>query len=453
MIKNGIRANLSPFRGLILAIFFTLGGLNCQAAANQCKELFADRYSPWIENLTKASPDAQKFWRDTGKKFQEDMQIDINNSTSVYKQAMDEKHPTLAFLFKLGFQYKAERFIVPDFFFMMKNLDFYRQTSAQPMELRLLWTLKHQQYGIEQAMILEPFQDFPANNMAYNIKTSLLPNEAFGKMIANGVFPIGGLETVAGDNRYNVKTNTGSYMLSEFMHDLSHVQALVASPAYAQAHKDVFQARELRWSQMAKKIGYDKMQNYRRMDDGSMTMFIFSESAWGFRPEYKSYINKTSVVQKLTTHEDLLTGKTLREDLSLEDQILLKDELKSIEKNWWKIVDIYGGAAGDLITYIRFDAKYQLPMNVVHESLKNLNNRTEAWNQNDFRDAALVLRFLREAPNFTPARWQFFALAKDPKKSKIYNSLRTIFEGHLGSQMSGFPSFAHYLGIRDTTQF
>ena len=453
MNRNGIKTKLGPFRALVLAILFTLSGLNCQAAANQCSELFADRSSPWIENLAKASPDAQKFWRDTGKQFQTTLQKDLDNNAFLYKRAMDAKHPLIAFLFKLGFQYKSERFIVPDFFFLMKNLDYYRQTSDQPMELRLLWTLKHKQYGLEQSMSLEPFQDFPANNMAYDIKTSLLPNEAFGKMIANGVFPIGGLEAASGNPRQYAEQSTGFYyMLSDFLHDLSHVQSLIENPAFSRAHQNVYKARETRWSLLEEKIGKVKMQNYRKMDEGTMAMFIFSESSWGFHPQYKSYVETSSLVKNLLNNEERITGETLS-NLSADELVILKSELKSIEKNWWKIVAIYGGAAGDLITYSRFDAKYQLPMNLVHDSLARANNTDRNWSLRNFNDAALTLRFLKEAPQFTPTSWQYFALTKDVKNSKVFNSLKKIFEDHDGSQMEGFPSFAHFLGIKDTTKF
>ena len=194
------------------------------------------------------------------------------------------------------------------------------------------------------------------------------------------------------------------------------------------------------------------MQNYRRMDEGTMTMFIFSESSWGFHPQYKSYVETSSLVKNLLNTDERITGETLS-NLSADELVILKSELKSIEKNWWKIVAIYGGAAGDLITYSRFDAKYQLPMNLVHDSLARANNTDGNWSLRNFNDAALTLRFLKEAPQFTPTSWQYFAVTKDVKNSKVFNSLRTIFEDHYGSEMEGFPSFAHFLGIKDTTKF
>lgn len=448
---NGIKAKLSPFRGLILAIFFTLSGLNCQAAANQCRELFADRFSPWIENLTKASPEAQKFWRDTGKQFRETLQKDLDNNVAIYKEAMAEKHPTIAALFKLGFQYKQGRFIAPDFFFLMKNLDFIRQASAQPFEFKLLWTLEHKDYGLEQAMVLTPFQDFPASGLTYKIKTSLISNDGFLKMIRNGQFPLGGLESATDVRRAHAESTGGSYfMISDFMHDLSHLQGFINKPEFARSYLSAYKIKDNHWKQLEKEIGTEKMKNYKRVDDGKMTMFIFSESAWGFHPQLQQHLTKVPFSEKTIASQEAISGAGLR-SLSVENQALLKTELKLIESKWWSMVDVYGGAAADIITFARFDSKYQMPMNVVHESLKYI-NRQENWGRREFQDAALVLRFLREAPNFTAKNWEYFAVTQDLKKSKVYNSLKAIFEGHEGTQMDGFSLMAHFLGIRDTTQ-
>jgi hypothetical protein len=451
MIINGLKANLSPLRALILAIFFTLSGLNCQAAANQCEELFAARSSPWIENLAKASPDAQKFWRDTGKKFQETLQKDLDNNSFFYKEAMLEKHPTIEAMFKLGFQYKSGRFIAPDFFFLMKNLDFMRQASGQPFEFKLLWTLEHKDYGLEQAMVFTPFQDFPAAGLSYKVKTSIIPNDGFMKMIRKGQFPLGGLESATDILRATAENSPNfSYIVSDFMHDLSHVQGFINNPEFAQSYINAYKIKDNRWKQLEKKIGKEKMLNYKRVDEGKLTTFIFSESAWGFHPELKPVLAKLPFSNKLISGQEVISGAELR-ILPAEDQALLRSELKVLESKWWSVVDVYGGAAADLINYPRFSAKYQMPMNVVHTSLKNI-NRKENWGGTEFQDAALVLRFLREAPNFTPKNWEYFAVVQDLGKSKIYSSLRAIFEGHNGSQMSGFTLMAHFLGITDTSK-
>lgn len=454
MDLSRFKSYFKPFRGFLLAIIFTLVALNCQAGANQCSDLFETvRSSPWIANLEKASPDAQKFWRDTGKKFQETLQRDLDHNLVTYKRALDSGHPTIAFLFRLGFQFKNSRFVVPDFFFMMKNLDFVRQSTNLPIELKLLWTLKHKQYGLEQAMALDPFQDFPASQMSYETKTSLLQNDAFGKMIASGVFPIGGLESATGVPReYFERTKSGQYILSDFLHDLSHVQSLIENPDFALAQQRVYKTREFRWSQLEKKIGTESMRNHRRRDEGQPTLFIFSESAWGFQARHKDVLKQTPLAEKLSSTSEKLSGETLQ-SLSPESLTALKAELVVLEKNWWKIVNTYGGAALDLITYNNFsEAKYQFPMNAVLTALQNVNKTGENWRRRDFNDAALVLRFLRESQNFTPQSWEYFAVAKDVKKSKVYQSMRVIFDGHEGSEMRGFSMIAHFLGIRDTTQ-
>ncbi|MFS4459564.1 hypothetical protein [Bdellovibrio sp. HCB2-146] len=451
-LKNR-RNQFKSFKGFVLAIIFTLVGLNCQASANQCSDLFSTAYSStWIANLEKASPEAQKFWRDTGKQFQETLQRDLDHHQDVYKEAKDARHPTIAFLLKLGFGFKGGRLVVPDFFFMMKNLDLMRQSASLPVELKFLWTLKHKQYGLEQALTLDPFQDFQASNMVYETRSSLLPVEAFGKLIANGIFPIGGLESATNTTRFDFDRFKKGSILSDFLHDLSHVQSFIENPDFASVHQNAYKAREIRWAQMEKKIGPDSTRNYRRRDEGGLTLFIFSESSWGFHSRYKEVVEQTPLVHKLSTEQTFISGSILKL-LSSEDQALLKTDLQALEKNWWKIVSSYGGASMDLITYGQFaETKYQLPMNAVLTALKNVNSRTAEWDNRDFNDAALVLRFLKEAPNFSSKSWEYFAITKDVKKSKVYQAMRRIFEGHQGSDMQGFSLLAHYLGIRDTSQ-
>lgn len=451
MNLNGIKANLSPFRALLLAIFFTLSGLNCQAAANQCSELFADRHSTWIENFSKSSPEAQKFWRDTGKLFQETIQRDLDNNVALYKAAMDEHHPTIATLFKLGFYYKQGRFMAPDFFFLMKNLDFAQQASIQPFEFKLLWTLNHKDYGLEQAMVLTPFQDFPASGLTYKTKTSLISNDGFLKMIRNGQFPLGGLESATNYRRVEVEgSGDFYYIISDFMHDLSHIQGFINRPDFAQSYQNAYKTKDNYWKKMAKEIGPEKMRNYKRVDDGKLTMFIFSESAWGFSPLLKHHMAKVPFSEKMMADAEAFDGATLR-NLSAENQALLKAELKVLESKWWSFVEVYGGASADIVTFARFTTKYQMPMNVVQAALKHVNSK-DTWSEAEFQDAALVLRFLKEAPNFTAKSWEYFAVTQDLKKSKIYNSLKVIFDGYAGSQMQGFAQMAHFLGIRDTSE-
>jgi hypothetical protein len=447
---NGIKAKLSPFRALLLAIFFTLGGLNCLAAANQCSELFADRSSPWIENLAKASPEAQKFWRDTGKKFQETIQKDLDNHTALYQAAKAEHHPTVDMLLKLGFYFKQGRFIAPDFFYLMKNLDFSRQGSAQPFEFKLLWTLEHKDYGLEQAMVLTPFQDFPASGLTYKTKTSLISNDGFLKMIRNGQFPLGGLESATDMRRAHIEgSDEFYYMISDFMHDLSHLQGFINNPDFAQSYIGAYKTKDNHWKKMEQEIGAEKTKNYKRVDDGKMTMFIFSESAWGFHPELPQHLNKVPFAKQLMASPEIIDGASLR-SLSNENQATLRTELKYLEAKWWSMIDVYGGAAADIITYARFPSKFQMPMNVAQESLKHI-NKTEDWGPREYQDAALVLRFLKESPNFTAKNWEYFAVIQDVKKSKIFNSLKRIFEGHDGTQMRGFSLMAHFLGIKDPT--
>jgi hypothetical protein len=270
-------------------------------------------------------------------------------------------------------------------------------------------------------------------------------------MIRNGEFPMGGLESATGVLRADGERRGGFYyILSDFMHDLSHVQGFIDNPAFAQSYINVFRAKDFHWQKLEKEIGKTKMENYKRIDEGKFTTFLFAESAWGFHPQYSKHLESMPLVQKMTATKDRLDAEVLK-NLPPIDRALLKAELTKIEANWWKIVNPYGGAARDLITYLRFDdAEYQMPMNVVRDSLNNLNKQSE-WQDRDFQDAALVLRFLREAPNFTPKNWEYFALAPDISKSKIFNSLKTIFEGHSGSRMSGFSGIAHFLGIKDTS--
>lgn len=294
--------------------------------------------SPHIVNkadnaAAKYGDDVADTWKKHSAHFQQHIKANIENMSSAYKEAIENNHPQIRSLEKLGYKFKisGDKVIadVPPFEEVVSNYNKimqYHIASGRIKEEDILTPVRVFENKDKKILMIKYGDPVPKGYRP--AKSALLKDEDFAKAIGDGLLPIGEFKREPGFEKIP---------FTALEHDVGHLTAYMDRPEYMAALRQAFKQRA---------ATYDSAEpvNYSRL-------FYASELHEQLNPKNAMFFNKFLADNKIPSapfKEKFVTVDQVRKSLSGKSYEEIRGMLDNLAKR--NFAEPIGGSRRDLGT-------------------------------------------------------------------------------------------------------